>query len=91
VALPLMGSVAPGADMAGQQQSSPDQARQQLEQVMQRIRDLGQQVDQVGSQVPAFEPEIKQIRQILKRMIVKAAQAAPQQTTSSEQVPTAGS
>lgn len=91
---PMMGNVGAGAtgmddQMAG---GSPagggsDQARQMLKQAMGKFRDLGQQVDAIGEQYPSLAAEVKQLNLILKRMIVKAAQQAPQQTASSANLP----
>ncbi len=64
-----------------------DQARQMLEQAMGKIRDFKQQIDAFGEQYPSVAPEVKQLQQILKRMIVKVAQQAPQQTASSQDLP----
>ena len=61
-----------------------------LQQVMQQIRDLGQQIQALGAAVPAFGPDVQQMQQILKRLIVKAAQQAPQETASASQVPVGG-
>jgi hypothetical protein len=67
-----------------------DQGRQMLEQAMGKIRDFKQQIDAFGSDYPAVAPEVKQLQQILKRMIVKVAQQAPQQTASSSNLPMGG-
>ena len=95
---PMMGSV--GAGETGMDQNaaggSPasgggaDQARQMLEQAMGKIRDVGQQVDALGTQFPSLAPEVKQLKELLKRMVVKAAQQAPQQTPSSQALPSGG-
>lgn len=90
---PMLGQYAPptGMDANAQGNGSDGGGRQALEQVMGQIRDLGQQVAALGSAVPAFAPEVQQIQQIVKRLIVKAAQAAPPQTASGQQVPNGGS
>ena len=67
-----------------------DQARQMLEQAMGEIRAVGQQIDEMGGKYPSVAPEVKQLKQILKRMIVKVAQQAPQQTASSQNLPMGG-
>ena len=64
-----------------------DAGRQMLEQLMGKIRELGSTVDEMGSGFPALAPEVQQLKQIFKRMIVKAAQQAPQQTKSSQALP----
>lgn len=89
MAVPLMGSAAPGAAMGEGQPpaSGGDQARGQLEALMGQIRTFGQQLEQFGQTMPALAPEVQQMRQILKRMVVKAAQSAPQQTASSQNLP----
>lgn len=73
------------------QGGSPHDGRQGLEQVMSQIRDLGQQIQALGASVPAFAPDVQQMQQILKRLIVKAAQQGPQQTPSAAMVPNGGS
>ncbi len=95
---PLMGSA--GAGSTGMDENaaggSPagaggsDQARQMLEQAMGEIRTLGQSIDEMGGKYPSVAPEVKQLKQILKRMIVKVAQQAPQQTASSSNLPMGG-
>ncbi len=75
---PLMGSA--GAGSTGMDENaaggSPagaggsDQARQMLEQAMGEIRTLGQSIDEMGGKYPSVAPEVKQLKQILKRMIV---------------------
>jgi len=96
---PLMGQIPSGSTgmddaAAGGSPASggggTDQARQMLEQAMGKIRDLGQQIDAMGSEYPSVAPEVKQLKQILKRMIVKVAQQAPQQTASSANLPMGG-
>ena len=89
---PLMGQLAPSTGMdRNEQGNGSDGSRQQLEAVMGQIRELGEQVSALGSKVPAFAPEVQQIQQIVKRLIVKAAQVAPQQTASAAQLPMGGS
>lgn len=90
------GSAAPSSALdafqsGGSPSSGRDGQRQALEQVMGQIKELKDKVDAVGASLPAFAPEVQQIGQILKRMIVKAAQQAPQQTSSSAAVPGGGS
>ena len=80
------GALAAGPDGAG-----PDPAQEQLTQMMGQIRDLAQQVEQISATNPALTQEVTQIKAILRQMVVKAAQAAPMQTQSSMDVPTAGS
>ena len=74
----------------GSPASGRDGQRQALEQAMGQIKAIKDQVDQLGSSMPAMSQEVQQIGQILKRMIVKAAQQAPQQTASAEAVPSGG-
>ena len=96
---PMMGQIPGGQtgmdnNMAG---GSPagggggsDAARQALEQAMGEIRDLGQKAEALGGKYPSLAPEVQQLKQILKRMVVKAAQQAPQQTVSSQDLPMGG-
>lgn len=55
-----------------------------------QIRQLGQQVDALGASNPALGPIAAQIKQLLRQMIVSAAQQASVQTASSEAVPMGG-
>lgn len=91
---PLMGSTAPGggldANASPSGAGSPDQARAQLEDLMGKIRAVGQAFQDIGQQAPSMQDEVKQVQQILKRMVVKAAQQAPQQTGSAAALPTGG-
>ncbi len=79
-----------GAMGGGGNGSSPDQAREQLEGAIDSIREIDGNVQALAQQTPALAQEAQQIRQILKRMIVKTAGAAPTQTASAEAVPMAG-
>lgn len=90
---PLMGGTASGGGLDTNAQGTGaggDNAKQGIEQVMSAIRELGQQVQQLGTMVPAFAPDVQQLQQILKRLVVKAAQQAPQQTASAQALPTGG-
>ncbi len=90
---PLMGQVASGGGLDTNAQGTGaggDTAKQGIEQVMSAIRDLGQQVQQIGSLAPSLASDVQQIQQIMKRMIVKAAQQAPQQTPSAQALPGGG-
>lgn len=74
-----------GAGMAG-----ADAQQQQLQQTMGRIRDLAEQIKQLGADFPMLADDVQQIQQLLKQMVVKAAQVAPVQTASSLGVPGGG-
>lgn len=75
---------APPQNAAG---AGPDARNQQLEATMGTIRDLGEQVKQLAAANPMIADEAQQIQQLLKQMVVKAAQPAPVQTGSSLAVP----
>lgn len=88
---PMIPGASSGGGLDGNAQgntsSGPDQQRGQLDAVMGQIRTVQQQVDALGQSLPAMAAEVKQIREALKRMIVKAAQQAPQQTESAQALP----
>ena len=83
------GPSAIGALLAG---GSPgqgaDAVRAQLETLAGQIRDLGQQVDAVAMDFPTAAQEVSQIKNLLKAIIVKAAQQAPMASASGQAVPT---
>ena len=54
------------------------------------VRQIGDQIKSLVGQNPALAAEGQQIGQLLKLMIVKAAQQASMTSMSSEAVPTAG-
>lgn len=72
----------PGPAPNGQGGGAPD-----LTVVMGAIRDLGANVESLSALVPSLDPEVQQIRQILRRMVMKAGQAAPQQTSGADMLP----
>ncbi len=86
VAMDMIASSGAGASGPGQAGGS-DQIRGQLDAMMGAIRDLGQQVSQIGQQLPAAQPEVQQIQQILRRIIAKAGQASPSQNGSADALP----
>lgn len=67
--------------------SDPEQARMAI---MDAVRDLGQQVESLGKQLPAAQQEVQQMRQILRRIIIKAGQTAPTQNASAGLLPMGG-
>lgn len=83
-ALQMMGAGAapPGADAAALQQ--------QLQQTVQQIRQIGDLVQQLAAANPTLAQDAQQIGQILKQMIVRSAQQAPQQTMSGAMTPGGG-
>ena len=84
----LLGMLGGGqAQAAG---GAPDQARGALESTMAQLRQIGQQVEQLGSSLPALAPEVQQLRQLLKRMIMKAGQSSPTSSGSADALPTGG-
>lgn len=78
-------SAAPGP--AGAPTGGDDQASSAVAAIMGKIRDLGQQASALGSAIPALQPEAQQIQQIIRRMVLKAGQAAPTQTDSASALP----
>lgn len=67
-----------------------DLIRQQLEQQMGQIRGIADQVKQLAATNPAMAQGAQQIQEILKQMVIAAAQMTPQQTASSTAIPGAG-
>lgn len=67
-----------------------DLARQQLEQTMGQIRQVATAVKQLAATVPDAAQELQQMQELLKAVVIKAAQPAPMQTMSGQAVPTAG-
>lgn len=57
---------------------------------MGQIRDIGQSIDALASDFPTLAPDVQQVKQLLKQMVVKAAQQAPAQTASGMAVPGGG-
>lgn len=84
----LMGSAAPGS--APQPDgAAPDQSGD-MGGTISAIRSIGQNVAALAKSNPALAPQATQIAQILRQMIVSAAQQASTQTASSEAVPMGG-
>lgn len=74
----------PGTPGAG-----ADAQNAQLESLSMAVMQIGDQVKSLVGQNPALAQEGQQIGQLLKLMIVKAAQQAQADSMSSAQVPTA--
>lgn len=93
---PIAGAAAPTpavADMLGAgapQGANAEAIQAQLQQTVQQIRQLGDLVQQIAASNPQLAQDAQQISQILKGMVVKAAQQAPAQTPSGLAVPGAG-
>src|SRR5262245_53892780 len=62
----------------------------QLESLAMAVRQIGDQVKSIVGQNPTLAAEGQQIGQLLKLMVVKAAQQQQMQTMSSAQVPGGG-
>jgi hypothetical protein len=74
----------------GGQQISPDQQQTQLNEMMEKIRALDQAAQALGAALPTVQQEVQQIRQIVKRMVIKAGQMMPASTGSAEALPMGG-
>lgn len=61
-----------------------------IQQLADQIREVGGMVDEIAASNPALANEVAQVKQTLRSMIVKAAQAASVQTQSGMSLPTAG-
>ena len=81
------GMSAVGDAMAGDPAAGQDAIRAQLAQTAMQVRQIGDLVQQLAQTNPMFQQGAQQISQILKQMIITAAQAAPMQTTSGAAVP----
>jgi hypothetical protein len=84
---PQGGMSAVGDAMAGDPAAGQDALRAQLQQTAMQVRQIGDLVQQLAQSNPMFQQGAQQITQILKQMIITAAQAAPQQTASGAAVP----
>lgn len=86
-----MGSMAPAtpsSSLAGlQPQADPSGG---MGDTISQIRQIGQSVEMLGQSAPALAPIAAQIKQLLRQMIVSAAQQAAVQTASSDAVPMGG-
>ena len=60
---------------------------QQLQAMMEPIRQIGQQVTQLQQSMPFAAEELGQINQLLKQVVIKAAEAQQAQTASGMAVP----
>lgn len=91
---PIAAGVSPtagAAGMLGQPAGAGAEAVQaQLQQTAASVRQIGDLLQQLGAANPTLAPDIQQVSQILKGMIVKVAQSAPAQTASSLAVPGSG-
>lgn len=81
---------AQGQDPAATGAPGMDAARDQLTGVLNAIRQIDDQVKALAQMVPAVADSAVQIQNLLKTMVVKAAQPAPEQTMSGAMVPGAG-
>ena len=68
-----------------------DQVRAQLEQAAAQIGDAGAILDGIVTTFPNVAQEVTQAKMLMKRIILKAAEQAPQATASSQAVPTGAS
>ena len=83
----MLGGAQPQMSAGG---AGADAQQQQLQQTMGQIRDFAEQVKQLGANNPVLADDVQQIQQILKNMVVKAAQVGQTQTASSLAVPGGG-
>lgn len=88
-----MGSASPAVPQTSLLSAAPNQGADPsgaMNDAIGQIRQIAQQTTALSALNPAFAPGVQQIQQILRQMIVSAAQQASMQTPSSEAVPTAG-
>jgi hypothetical protein len=64
-----------------------DAQQQQLQALMGQIRTVNTQVMQIGATSPVLGPLAMQVQELLKQMVVMAAQGAQAQTASGMAVP----
>jgi hypothetical protein len=64
-----------------------EQVQQGLMALMERIRSVDSDVQALAADMPELAPQVEQIRNIFKQMVVSAAQAAPTATASGSAVP----
>ena len=83
-----MGSAAPGS--TPQPGGAAPAPQGDMTGTISAIRTIGQSVAELAKSNPALAPQATQIAQILRQMIVSAAQQASTQTASSEAVPVGG-
>ena len=91
---PLAANASPSSaigDLIGVPNAGADQMRAQLQQLAGQVRDIGTMVEAVAADFPNAAQEANQIKGLLKQIIVKAAQQAPEQTASGSAVPTGAS
>lgn len=77
--------------LAGGGGGGVDQVRAQLEGLASQIRDMGSMADAIAADFPNAAQPVSQIKNLLKQVIVMAAQQAPTQTASGQAVPTGAS
>ena len=65
-----------------------DQVQAQIQALAGQIRDAGAMIDAIAASFPAAAQEASQVKQLLKQIIVKAAQQVSSQTASAAAVPT---
>lgn len=84
----MMGALAPqtGMDQTAAGNSGAGRGDEAAA-VIGKIRDFGQQMQDLAGMLPSAASEFQQMQQILKRVIVKAAQRGPMQTPGAEQTP----
>jgi len=89
----IAGSAAPqqtalaSALSGGQPGAGADAQRQGLETLMGQIRDLQQMAQAIAADFPNLAPDVQQITNICKKMVVNAASQSPAQTASGMAVP----
>ena len=87
---PLMGNLATGALDANAQGGQPAADRGVLDEVTGQIRDLKKGLDALSGKLPQSGATIKQINQLLQRLLIDAAKSSPQQNASAEALPGGG-
>lgn len=93
---PLASSASPTSAIGdliagGNPGAGADDTRARLTALVHQIGSIGQMVDAVAADFPNVAQEVGQIKTLLKQMAIKAAQQAPQATTSGSAVPTGAS
>lgn len=94
---PIAGSASPSVPMTDALSAgltppgaAQDAARQQLEGLIGQVRQVQQTVAQLGQSAPFAAQQVAQITDLLKQIIISAAQQSSAQTASGQAVPMAG-
>lgn len=86
-ALGVGGGAAGGQGDPAAAGAGAEQVQAGLMALMERIRTIDLDVQGIAADMPELQPQVEQIRNVFKQMVVAAASAAPAQTASGSAVP----